>query len=633
MCGICGILSVDAPVERNLVQRMCASMIHRGPDEDGFLWRNTIAMGMRRLKIIDLSTGQQPIYNEAGDVAILYNGEVYNFQHLRRQLTAQGHIFRTQTDTEAIVHLYEQHGADCVSQLNGMFAFALWDGAQNRVLLARDRAGQKPLFYHHRSDGTLIFASELPTLLASGLVPKKINHDAIYHYLSLQYVPGPQTILQDVYQLPAGHYALWQNGHLTLSRYWQPTYTPKPTHSHAEWVAMTRQIVTEAVERHMVSDVPIGAYLSGGVDSSIVTALMARFASGRVKSFSIGFDVAEYSETDHARRIAERFNTDHHEFVVSGTDVTDALPDVVRFSGQPLADTSLMATLLLAKMTRQHVTVALTGDGGDEAFAGYTRYTLDRLLRYYRLLPAPLRLQLIPAIAARLPERTDIPTDRNIVAGVKRLAQASSTTHKASIMAWGSFFTEQQKQHLATPDWLDCITTTTTPQHLATHYDAAPATGHLDRTLYTDFVTYLQDDLLVKADRMAMAHSLETRAPFLDSDVLALGQSMPVGLRLRGKVQKVALRQAFADLLPQENVQRIKRGFGMPVASWLRGHMRTYARDVLTDPLTQQRGMFQPQAVQALLDEHDDGRFDHGQRIWALLILELWLRQLQDALV
>lgn len=631
MCGICGILSTQTPIDRAPVQQMCAAMVHRGPDEDGFVWQPHVALGMRRLKIIDLTTGQQPIYNETGDIAIVYNGEVYNFQGLRRQLTAQGHTFRTQTDTEAIVHLYEQHGVEAFQQLNGMFALALWDGPQNRVLLARDRAGQKPLFYHHRADGTLVFASEIGALLASGLVPRQVNPSAIYHYLSLQYVPGPQTILQDVYQLPAGHYAIWQGGKLTIERYWQPTYTPKPQCTHDEWIALTRQTVTAAVERHMVSDVPIGAYLSGGVDSSIVTALMTQFASGRVKSFSIGFDVAEYSETDHARRIAQRFNTDHHEFIVSSTDVTATLPDVVRYSDQPLADTSLMATLLLARLTRQHVTVALTGDGGDEAFAGYTRYTLDRLLRYYRLLPASLRLQLIPALAARLPERSNIPTDRNAVAGVKRLAQASSTTPKASVMAWGSFFTEAQKRDLVTPDWLDCITTQTTPQHLAAHYDAAPAEHHLDRTLYTDFVTYLQDDLLVKADRMAMATSLETRAPFLDSEVLALGHALPVNMRLRGGVQKYALRRAFADRLPAENVKRIKRGFGMPVAAWLRGHMHSHVRNVLMDTRTQQRGIFRPQAIEALLAEHHSGMADHGQRIWALLILELWLRRVIDA--
>lgn len=626
MCGICGTIYAQQLAEHAQLARMCEVITHRGPDEDGFLLRENIGLAMRRLKIIDLNTGSQPIFNETQSVAIVFNGEIYNYQPLRRDLQAKGHVFRTQTDTEVIVHAYEEYGVDCIEKLNGMFALAIWDGDEQRVLLARDRAGQKPLFYYHAPGGDLIFASEIKALLASEQVPRRVNHQAIYHYLSTQYVMGPETILQDVYQLPAGHVGIWQAGDLSLKRYWQPTYEPKPDHTEAGWIARTRETVTAAVERHLMSDVPLGAYLSGGVDSSIIVAVMSQLAEGRVKTFSIGFDVDTYSETSHARRIADCFRSDHHEFVVSARDVTETLDEVVYYADQPLADTSCMATYLLAKLTRQHVTVALTGDGGDEAFAGYTRYTLDRLLRYYRLLPTVARTRIIPAAASLLPERADIPTDRNIVAGIKRLAQASTTSPKASILAWGSFFTEAQKQWLGEPDWLEALCTQPTPQLLAADYDNAHASTHLDRTLHADFVRYLQDDLLVKADRMAMAQSLETRAPFLDNDVLALGQHMPANMRIQGRVQKYALRQAFADVLPPENVQRIKRGFGMPVASWLRGHMQQYAEDVLLDPKTAQRGYFRPQSVTTLLNEHTQNEVDHGQRLWALLVLELWHR-------
>lgn len=628
MCGICGIAQVDAPIVSATVHQMCAAMIHRGPDEDGFLFNGQVGLGMRRLKIVDLSTGSQPIYNESGQVGVMFNGEIYNYQDLRRQLESQGHIFHTSGDTETLVHAYEQHGLAFVEMLNGMFTFALWDG--ERLVLARDRAGQKPLFYHRKANGDLIFASELKVLLASGMVERRVNQAVLYDYLSTQYVMGTDTIIEGVYQLPAGHYAVWENGEWTVSAYWQPHYIPKHEANTAELITQTRDTVTAAVERHLMSDVPLGAYLSGGVDSSIVVALMAQLAGGQVKTFSIGFDVASYSETDHARRIAEQFNTEHHEFIVSQQQVTDVLESVVFAADQPLADTSLMATYLLAKLTREHVTVALTGDGGDEAFGGYTRYTLDRLLRLYRLVPRPIRLQLIPYLAQYLPENPDIPTDRNIVTGVKRLAQASSTSHKASILAWGSFFTESEKHDLLTPDLLNTVNGHTTADKLAEWYDRAHADNHLDRTLSADFVTYLQDDLLVKADRMSMAHSLETRAPFLDNAVLDFALRLPPSSKLQGRSQKVILRQAFADLLPAENTNRVKRGFGMPVASWLRGHMQHYVREVMLDPTTLARGYFRADAVQRLLDDHTAGRADYGQRIWALLVLELWHRQFID---
>ena len=628
MCGICGTLNIDQPAEPRNLEAMCIAMLHRGPDEDGFFVDGNIGLGMRRLKIIDLSTGKQPISNEDGAVQVVYNGEIYNYPTLRQQLLPY-HDFRTQSDTETIVHGYEQWGVAMVERLNGMFAFALWDAHQQRALLARDPSGQKPLYYYHAPDGSLIFASEIKVLLASGRVPRQLNPHAIYHYLSTQYVMGQETILEGVYQLPAGHYLIWQAGKITLERYWQPTYEPKYLYDERTWIEQTRQTVTEAVQRHMLSDVPLGAYLSGGVDSSVIVGVMSQLQRDPVRTFSIGFDVASYSETDHARRIAERFHTDHHEFIVSAHDVTHALEPAVWAADQPLADTSIMATYLLAQLTRQHVTVALTGDGGDEAFAGYTRYLLDQALAWYRRVPPRVRQEWIPHLADFLPERPNIPTDRNVIQGIKRLSTASATSPKASILAWGSFFNEEQKQALCQPDWVTSFQPTSTASRLGVVYDRAMAHTHLDRTLATDFELYLQDDLLVKADRMAMAHSLETRAPFLDKEVLALSLRMPASLRIRGRVQKYALRQAFRDLLPSENVNRIKRGFGMPIASWLRGHLHTFTDEVLLDSSLYARGWFVRSYVEQLLQEHQSGRVDHGQRLWALLVLGLWLRRME----
>ncbi len=632
MCGICGIAYTDSErtVPAALLERMGQAIFHRGPEEDGSFCRGSVGLAMRRLKIIDLATGSQPIFNEDGSVAIVYNGEIYNFLELRRELQAAGHHFSTNTDTEAVVHAYEQYGPDCVRRFNGMFAFALWDERERRLLLARDRSGQKPLFYHWNQE-RLVFASEIKALLQSGEVQPQVNHQAIYHYLSLQYVPGPETILQDVMQLPAGHVAVWEGGCLTISPYWQPEYEPKRQQSQQDWRAETRQVVTDAIQRHLISDVPLGAFLSGGVDSSIVVAAMSQAAEGQVKTFSIGFDVAEYNETDHARRIANRFHTDHHEFIVSPKEVTDALSDVVWHSDQPLADTSCLATYHLARLTRQFVTVALTGDGGDEAFAGYTRYWLDRLLAVYRRLPEKLRVSAIPKLASLLTERTDIPTDRNVVAGVQRLAQASSMTPKASILAWGSYFDERQKTWLSDPGWLSQAASQDSASLLAGYYDDAQARTHMDRTLSVDFLTYLADDLLVKSDRMAMAHSLETRAPFLDHNVITLTGHMPERLKIRGRAQKWILREAFRDTIPAENVRRVKRGFGMPVASWLRGHMQTFVREILLDKRALERGYFVPQHVRQLLDEHISRQANHGQRLWALLVLELWHRQFVDS--
>jgi asparagine synthase (glutamine-hydrolysing) len=632
MCGICGLIYTDPEraVSPALLENMAAAIFHRGPDEDGMLCRGPVGLAMRRLKIIDLTTGSQPIVNEDGCIAIVYNGEIYNFLELRRELEVAGHQFRTNTDTEVVVHAYEQYGLDFVRRLNGMFAFALWDEHQRRLVLARDRSGQKPLFYHLNRE-RLVFASEIKALLQSGDIERQINPQSIYHYLSLQYVPGPETIFQGIMQLPAGHMGVWEGGHLTVSSYWKPEYEPKREMSEQDWCAETRQVVTQAIERHLVSDVPLGAFLSGGVDSSIVVAAMSRVAGERVKTFSIGFDVSEYNEIEHARRIANRFHTDHHEFIVSPVEVTSALPDVVWASDQPLADPSCLATYHLARLTRQHVTVALTGDGGDEAFAGYIRYWLDRLLAVYQRLPEKLRLRAIPKFTSFLTERADIPTDRNFVAGVKRLAQASSTTPKASILAWGSFFTEQQKTWLAEPNWLAQAASQDTTALLAGYYDDALARTRLDRTLSADFLTYLADDLLVKSDRMAMANSLETRAPFLDNQIIALCAGMPERMKIRGRTQKWILREAFKEEIPPENVRRIKRGFGMPVASWLRGHMQSFAREILLDTQTLHRGYFVPQHVQQLLDDHTTGRADHGQRLWALLVLELWHRKFVDA--
>lgn len=583
---------------------------------------------MRRLNIIDLQTGNQPIGNEDGLIQVVFNGEIYNYRELRNNLRKQGHTFSTQSDTEVLVHAYEAYGLDMLVQLNGMFAFALYDRRQNQVVLGRDRLGQKPLFYYHTAN-CLVFASELKSLLLAPQVPRIVNSQALYHYLSLQYIPGPGTIFEGVYQLPPGYYGVWKAGKWHATPYWQPDYREKHQLTSKDWIHQTRHIITSAVERHLVSDVPLGVFLSGGVDSSIVTAIVAQFSS-QVKTFSINFDVDQYSEIEHAQRIASSFGTEHHVFQVAGAEILSVLPDVVWYSDQPLADTSCLATYHLARLTRQHVTVALSGDAGDEMFAGYIRYLLDRYLNYYRRLPSFVRQQWIAWFADLLQHNPDIPTDRNWIMGTKRLAQASTISPKASILAWGSFFTEDQKRWLANPEWLAELDPVPTADRLALLYDKSQAHTSLDRTLAVDIQTYLPDDLLAKSDRMSMAHALETRAPFLDNEVITWSLRMPAQFKLRWHTQKWVLRQAFKDVLPNQNVNRIKRGFGMPVSSWLRHDLYTHARDILLADRARSRGYFVPTHTEKLLDDHYTGKAEHGQRIWALLVLEIWLQQYID---
>lgn len=632
MCGICGIVYTN-PEERpslDLLVRMSSVIAHRGPDDQGIGLLGQAGLGMRRLSIIDLQTGHQPITNEEETVWVVFNGEIYNFPELRASLLKRDHNFKTASDTETIVHAYEEWGENCVEHLNGMFAFALWDVRRRLLLLARDRIGKKPLYYA-LDPRRLVFGSELKCLLQAG-IEQQVDLHSLYHYLTLQYVPGPDTILADVHKLPPAHVLIWKAGDVTLRPYWHIDYRTKLELSCQEWIERVRYELTESVRRRLISDVPLGAFLSGGVDSSIIVALMAQLSNRPVRTFSIGFDVEAFNETNFARQVAGRFATDHQEFNISFGDVASTLPSLVWHLDEPMADSSALATYHLARLARQHVTVALNGDGGDEAFAGYTRYVLDRALAAYICLPSFVRRNVVPWVASRLAARPDMPIEKNVVAAVQRLRQASETSTKASIVAWGSYFSHALKAWLCNPSLIEAVGNVNTADILATYYDRAPATTHLDRTLYADFMLYLPDDLMVKADRMTMAHSLEGRSPYLDYLVVELMASMPERFKIRGFTQKWILRQAFAELLPPQNVRRVKRGFSVPVAMWFRGQLRDLVCDVVLSSKALGRGYFRPEAVRALVEEHVRGQTDHGYRLWTLLMLELWHRQYVDTI-
>ncbi len=619
MCGICGRLNFDGrAVDRDLIERMCAVIQHRGPDHQGTHVEGEVGIGYRRLSIIDLAGSDQPIHNEDHTIQLVFNGEIYNFLELRPYLQKKGHRFYTQGDAETIVHLYEERGEACVEELRGMFAFALWDAKRQRLLVARDRVGKKPLYYTVR-DGSLLFASEIKSLLQDPAQPRRVNLTSVHHYLTLQYVPAPDTIFEGIKELPPAHTLLCEGGQVRLRRYWDLSFVPK---TKVSWDEL-RAAIEEATRIRLVSDVPLGVFLSGGLDSSAIVAIMTSLTDQPVKTFSIGFDEKEFDELSYARRVAEHLGTDHHEFIFTAR-ATDILPTLVWHFDQPLADPSAIPTYYLSKMTREFVTVALTGDGGDEIFAGYQRYFADPWADLYRLVPAPVRQGLLDRLLNLLPESTSRPIETSLFLGLRRLTQAASLPSEASIVRWGSFFNEEMKsacysawmrEHADGHDSLDILKST---------FARASGGGRLDRTQYVDIGNYLPGDLLVKADRMSMAVSLELRSPFLDHKLMELVARWPVRSKVRGMTSKYALRKVIEDLLPPEIVWRKKRGFGVPIGAWLRDELRDDAYALLLDPRAVGRGYFDPARIEAMLDEHVAGQINHGKRIWALMTLELW---------
>ncbi len=624
MCGICGIATADhSPVDRDGLRRMSAALIHRGPDSHGQLVRPGVGLASRRLAVIDLVSGDQPISNEDGSLWIVLNGEIYNFPELRADLEPRGHRFRTHSDTETILHLYEEVGPSCVEHLRGMFALALWDERRGQLLLARDRLGKKPLYYT-RQGPALIFSSELPSLLQALPERPALNLQSIDLYLALQYIPDPWTPFEGIARLPAAHRLLWAGGDLTLQRYWDLSYLPKWQASEGELIEQLRLLLREAVRCRLISDVPLGAHLSGGIDSSIIVALMAEAGQGAVKTFSIGFEEESFSELPQARSVAQRYATDHHEFVVSFGDVQRTLPSLVQHLGEPLADPSALALYHLSRLTRRHVTVALNGDGGDEAFAGYHRYWLDAWADRYLSLPPVLTGNIIPSLARRLPRGAERPVGSDWRDGLRRLELLPEVDRRASILRWGSYFSARQRRALWRTAFHPLLAFDRPEKLLTGLYQDAPADCRLDRTQYADIHTYLPGDLLVKADRMTMAASLEGRSPFLDHQLMEWAARLPARYRLRGRTGKLLLRKAFERELPEAVRRRGKQGFGMPVGAWFRGPLAAWAEELMRARGSLLHSWFEPQALESLLREHREGTHDHGKRLWALVVLALW---------
>ena len=627
MCGISGLVYTDPErtPEREVIERMNAAIRHRGPDSDGFYVRPGIAIAMRRLAIVDLKTGDQPLSNEDGNVWIVFNGEIYNYPRLRPELEKRGHVFRTHSDTEAIVHLYEEYGIECVQHLRGMFAFAIWDERQRRLFIARDRLGKKPLYYAEH-DGALLFGSELKCLLQYPHFPRDVDLTALHHYLTLQYVPDPLSALRDARKLPPAHRLIWESGTVSIDRYWELPYEPKWTTPEPELREQVRAKISEAVEIRLMSDVPLGAHLSGGIDSAVVVGLMAGMSNRPVKTFSIGFQEAAFNELDHARAVAEKFRTEHHEFIVE-PKALEVLPQLVDHFDEPFADAAAIPTWYLAEMTRQHVTVELNGDGGDEAFGGYQRYYADPVADLYRLVPKALRHGVIDRLLKAVPVQSGKPVETSIATALHHLTRAADLPVGASIVRWGSFFTEAEKTALYTDEMRQSLNAK--PSHLLLEdtFRRALASSRLDRTLSTDVQNYLPGALLPKVDRMTMAHSLEARSPFLDHEVMELSARLPESWKVQGRTTKRILRELYADLLPPTITRRGKMGFSVPLGLWFRGPLATPMRDILLAPNARVFQYLRRGGIEELFAQNAAGRADHGKRLWALLNLEVWLQK------
>ncbi len=638
MCGITGAVwtEPDKALDGPTLQRMVESLRHRGPDDEGYYTADLqtrpaygatpgVALGHRRLAIIDVACGRQPLSNEDGTVWIVFNGEIYNYRDLRRRLEGTGHRFRTHGDTEVIVHLYEDEGPGFLQHLNGMFALALWDAPRRQLLLARDRLGEKPLAYR-LEPGRLLFASELKSLLEAPGVPRALDPQAIDAYLTYQYVPHPQSIFRGFSKLPPAHLAIYREGRLEVRPYWQPDFQAEEDRPIDDYAGQLRELMTSAVRLRLESEVPLGAFLSGGTDSTIVVGLMQQLMSQPVRTFSIGFPVPEYDETRYAQLVAERFGTVHREFRVE-PDAMAVLPKLVWHYDEPFADSSAVPTWYVAELTRQHVTVALTGDGGDELFAGYPRYRAVWLAHGLDRLPGPLRRLAAARFWQRLPGSA---RQKSLVRRLKRFAEAMGQPPLRRYLEWIAIFNESRRADLYSDGFLAVLPDEDPLDFLAARAALSSRRDPVTSISLADLVTYLPCDILTKVDIAAMAHGLETRPPFLDHRVVELAARMPLRHKFRRGVGKRILHRAFGDLVPREIRTRPKMGFGVPLDHWFRGPLAGFARDVLLDRRTLGRGLFRPEAVTALVESHLAGRFDHSYRLWALLVLELWQRQWLD---
>ncbi|MEW6379870.1 MAG: asparagine synthase (glutamine-hydrolyzing) [bacterium] len=624
MCGICGFINYDLHREEasQVIHRMCQAMHHRGPDDMGTYLDQDAVIGMRRLSIIDLETGHQPISNEERTLWVVANGEIYNFRELREGLQERGHIFRSGSDSEVLVHLYEEKGVECLHQLVGMFAFAIWDTRNRSLFLARDRLGIKPLHFARIRDA-VVFGSEIKAILEYPGFVRTIDPQAVNLYLTYEYIPAPQTIFQSIQKLPPGHFlTVNQGGSIRIHQYWDLDYRSKirlaSTHEYRE--ALLDKLAV-AVRRRLVSDVPLGTFLSGGIDSGMIAALMRNFASDRVDSFNIGFREKSFDESGYARIVADHLRINHRSQTFDTGTLLTVLPQVADNLDEPLGDASILPTCLLCKFCRKFVTVALSGDGGDELFAGYYTYQAHRLVKLYTLIPRLIRQGVLERFINRLPVSTD---NFSFDFRAKRFIAGIGYPDEIRHQVWMGSFTPDEKKSLLHPDFRAAIQGHDEFSLIRSYLSSAPVEDWLDALLYLDMKLYLQEDLLVKADRASMANALEVRVPFLDHEFVGFVTRLPSRLKLHGLTTKYLLKQSAQGLLPPSIIHRPKKGFGIPVAKWIKAELKSLFAEVFAPDKIQAQGIFNPDCIQQLLQEHWSGRFDHRKKLWTLFMFQMW---------
>jgi asparagine synthase (glutamine-hydrolysing) len=626
MCGICGAVNwrPNAPIDKSLLRYMNGLIAHRGPDDEGYYVDEHAGLAMRRLSIIDLVTGNQPVTNEDKSVWLVFNGEIYNYKSIHDKLLSKGHRFKTKSDTEVIVHAYEEYGVNCPERFNGMFAYALWDRSRKLLLIARDHVGIKPLYYW--TDGQeIVFGSELKCVIAHPSVPREIDFSALDQFLTLEYIPSPRTIFKDVKKLPAGHRLIFENGNLKIEQYWDVPFIDTPK-DEKTCVEMLTDLIDDSVNLQLMSDVPLGAFLSGGIDSSTVVAAMSQSSNSPVKTFSIGFDDATYNELPYARAVAARYNTEHHEEILE-PDIATLAEKLVNQLDEPFGDFSIFPTYLVSKVAREKVKVVLSGDGGDELFGGYETYIAQDYDRLYQWLPSRIRRSYLPALMALVPPR---PEKKGLINKTKRFVEGAALPSSLQHTRWMMFMTEADKSELYKPEFYTSLNGDSPSAVMERYFRRMAQADPLAQQQYVDIKTYLVDDILTKVDRMSMAVSLEARVPLLDYRIVEFAVNLPAHMKLyRGQTKRI-LRQAMAARLPEEVLNKPKQGFSIPLKNWLRGPLKPMMSDLLSERSVRDRGYFESDTVTRWVREHLEGVDNHSHRLWSLMVFELWHRQTMD---
>lgn len=626
MCGVYGIVSrvPDRPVDESALRRMGQVLRHRGPDDVGWHVGNQVGLGVRRLSVIDLVSGHQPVTNEDETMWLVFNGEIYNYQELKEALERKGHVFASQSDTEVIIHAFEEHGSGCAEVLNGMFVFAVWDLPSRRLTIVRDRLGIKPLYYWLNGD-SFVFGSELKAVIAHPAVARRVDFVALDQFLTLEYIPSPRTIFQGIHKLPPGHRLVFQNGELTVERYWDVRLREIPADEPGR-VEMVTDLIRDAVRLRLASDVPLGALLSGGIDSSTVVAFMSEASSSPVRTFSIGFDDRTYDELPYARMVAAHFGTDHCEEVLQ-PEIAPLAERLVGHLDEPFGDFSVFPTYLVSRLASQSVKVVLSGDGGDEVFGGYEAYIAQEVDRYYRWLPVYLRQKALPALMDLVPPQSP---KKGLVNKVKRFVEGGALPASLQHTRWMMFMDADHKARLYRPELKAILNGCATTSLIERYFRQAMELDPLAQQQYVDIKTYLVDDILTKVDRMSMAASIEARVPLLDHRIVEFALSLPLHSKLHRGQTKLILQRAMRGRLPEAVLNRPKQGFSIPMKHWLRGALRPMMTDLLSPDCVRRRGYFEPETVNNWVSDHLDGRANHSHRLWALIVLELWHRQVLD---